>query len=203
MGRRQPKHWSRREFLGGLSLAGTAGLLGLHPRPLAAEPPPETTRIRLHKSPGICVAPQYVAEEFLHLEGFTEVEYMEINLANLASGIYQSLASGAIDIGMAFVPPFIIQVDAGTPIVLLAGVHVGCYEVFGTERVRAIRDLKGKTVAVPELGGSHHLFVASMAQYIGLDPQQDVHWAVHPPAESIQLLAAGKIDALVGFPPVP
>jgi NitT/TauT family transport system substrate-binding protein len=82
-------------------------------------------------------------------------------------------------------------------------VHVGCYEVFGTDRVRAIRDLKGKTVAVPELGGSHQLFVASMAQYVGLDPHKDIYWAVHPPAESIQLLANGTIDALVGFPPVP
>jgi NitT/TauT family transport system substrate-binding protein len=104
---------------------------------------------------------------------------------------------------MGFVPPYILQVDAGPPIVLLGGVHVGCYEVFGTDRVRAIRDLKGKTVAVPELRGSHQLFVASMAQYVGLDPHKDIHWAVHPPAESIPLLAEGKIDALVGFPPVP
>ena len=69
--------------------------------------------------------------------------------------------------------------------------------------MRAIRDLKGKTVAVPELGGSHQLFVASMAQYIGLDPQKDIRWAVHPPAASIQLLADGTIDVPVGFPPVP
>jgi hypothetical protein len=39
--------FSRRRFLGGLTLAGTAGLLGLPARPVAAEPPPETTRLRL------------------------------------------------------------------------------------------------------------------------------------------------------------
>jgi NitT/TauT family transport system substrate-binding protein len=170
---------------------------------VAAEPPPETTRLRLHKTPGICVAPQFVAEELLHAEGFTDVQYIAPDPAKIASSIYQQLAAGAIDISMAFVPPFLIQVDAGAPIVLLGGVHVGCYEVFGTEQVRAIRDLKGKTVAVPELRGSHHLFVASMAQYVGLDPHKDIHWAVQPPTESIQLLAEGKIDALVGFPPVP
>ena len=195
--------WSRREFLGGLALAGTAGILGLSSGPVAAEPPPETTRVRLHKMPGICIAPQYVAEEFLHAEGFTEVQYVEVELAELTRGIYRLLAAGAIDLNMAFVPPFILQIDAGAPIVILGGVHVGCYELFGTERVRAIRDLKGKTVAVPELRGSHHLFLASMAQYVGLDPHKDIHWAVHPPAESIQLLAEGAIDALVGFPPVP
>jgi NitT/TauT family transport system substrate-binding protein len=155
--------WSRREFLGGLTLAGTAGLVGLHPRLLAAEPPPETTRLRLHKMVGICIAPQYVAEELLYLEGFIEVQYVEIELAGITAALYQSLASGALDIAMAFTPPIIIRIDAGAPIVLLGGVHVGCYELFGTEQVRAIRDLKGKTVAVPEQGGAHHLFVASMA----------------------------------------
>jgi NitT/TauT family transport system substrate-binding protein len=190
---------SRREFLAGLTLAGTGGLLGLRPGLVTAEPPPETTKLRLHKTPGICVAPQYVAEELLRLEEFTEVEYVE---AGYGTPVYQALDSGALDMTMAFVPPSIIHLDAGAPIVLLAGVHVGCFELFGTERVHAIRDLKGKTVAVPELGSIQQLFIASMAQYVGLDPQQDIHWAVHPPAEATQLLAEGKIDALVGFPPV-
>jgi NitT/TauT family transport system substrate-binding protein len=196
-------HWSRRQLLGGLTLAGAAGCLGVHPGPAAAEPPPETTKIRLHKMAGICVAPQYVAEEFLRLEGFTEVQYVEVEVTELTRAIYRLLASGAIDVSMAFAPPFIIQVDVGAPVVLLGGVHVGCFELFGTERVHTIRDLKGKTVAVPEEGGVHHLFLASMAQYVGLDPRKDLNWVLHPPAESIPLLAEGKIDALVGFPPVP
>jgi NitT/TauT family transport system substrate-binding protein len=195
--------WHRREFLQGLKLAGTVGLLGLRPRVVAAEPPPEITKIRLHKMAGICVAPQYVAEEFLRLEGFTEVQYVAVEVTELTRAIYRLLASGAIDVSMAFAPPFIIQVDTGAPVVLLGGVHVGCFELFGTERVHTIRDLKGKTVAVPEEGGVHHLFLASMAQYVGLDPRKDINWVLHPPAEAIPLLTEGKIDALVGFPPVP
>jgi hypothetical protein len=31
--------------------------------------------------------------------------------------------------------------DAGQPIVVLGGVHAGCDEPFGSERVRSIRDL--------------------------------------------------------------
>jgi NitT/TauT family transport system substrate-binding protein len=153
--------------------------------------------------PGICIAPQYVAEELLHAEGFTEVQYVQAEVTELTRAIYRFLASGDLDISMAFAPPFIIQLDAGAPVVLLGGVHVGCFELFGTERVHAIRDLKGKSVAVPEHGGVHHLFLASMAQYVGLDPRKDINWVLHPPSESVQLLAEGKIDALVGFPPVP
>ena len=46
--------------------------------PAAAEPPPETTKIRLVRVPAICLAPEYLAEELLRLEGFTDVEYVEI-----------------------------------------------------------------------------------------------------------------------------
>lgn len=49
---------TRRRFLTGLTLAGAAGLIGT-PSSLHAEPPPETTRVRLAKLPSICVAPQY------------------------------------------------------------------------------------------------------------------------------------------------
>jgi NitT/TauT family transport system substrate-binding protein len=63
--------------------------------------------------------------------------------------------------------------------------------------------LKGKTVAVPDLGSAHHVFLASMVAYVGLDPKKDINWTTHPLAESAQLLATGKADALVGFPPVP
>jgi NitT/TauT family transport system substrate-binding protein len=49
--------FSRRRFLGGVTLVGTAGLLGVQPRSAAAEPPPETTRLRMTRIPGLCIAP--------------------------------------------------------------------------------------------------------------------------------------------------
>src|SRR3989304_4217955 len=78
MSHQQDERWSRREFLGGMALAGTAGLLGLQAEPAAAEPPPETTKIVLRRPPGpggACIAPQWVAEELLRGEGFTDVQY--------------------------------------------------------------------------------------------------------------------------------
>jgi NitT/TauT family transport system substrate-binding protein len=192
------RQFSRRRFLGGMTLVGTAGLLGLCPGRGAAEPPPETTRLRLVRGPGICVAPEYVAEELLRGEGFTEVQYVkkESILAKQTA-----LASGEVDLTLWFGGPLLLQLEAGDPLVLLAGVHVGCYELFGTERVRAVRDLKGKTVAVDSLRTPDYVFLASMAAYVGLDPRQDIHWVAHPPAEAVQLLAEGKIDAFMAFPP--
>src|SRR5262245_36444586 len=132
---------SRRRFLGGLTLAGTAGLLGLSPKLVVAEPPPETTKIRLVQTPSICQSMQYVAEELLGGEGFTEVHYLK---TQGTEGIEKALASGEADINMHFAAQFIRRIDTGDPITVLAGGHVGCYELFGTDRVRTIRDLKGK-----------------------------------------------------------
>src|SRR5206468_6392775 len=122
-----------RQTVGGLTLAGTAGLLGVHPDPVAAEPPPETTRIRLVWNVGaICVAPEYMAEALLQAEGFTEVQYVKKeNLLDKQT----ALAAGEVDLTLHFSVPFLLQLEAGDPLVLLAGVHVGCFELFGTERV--------------------------------------------------------------------
>ena len=199
MNTRRDSHWSRREFLTNLSLAGGAALLGLQSDVAAVEPPPETMRIRLLHVPAICIAPQYLADDLLRGEGFTEVQYVKFKLDE----VYKAFASGAVDISMAYAPSFIVQIDAGKPIVLLGGVHTGCFELFGTDRVRAIRDLKGKAVAIPGLASAHHLFLASMAAYVGVDPRKDINWVTHPAAESIRLLADKKVDALIGIPPIP
>jgi NitT/TauT family transport system substrate-binding protein len=200
MNTQHARPFSRRRFLGGVTLAGTAGLLGLPSQWVAAEPPPETTTLRLTQTPAICLAPQYVAADLLRGEGFTNVQYVK---TTGGGGTTRALASGEAHISMAFSGPLLIRVDAGDPIILLAGIHVGCFELFATERVRSIRDLKGKTVAVFELGSGHHVFTASMAAYVGLDPRKDIHWVLHPPAEAKRLLAEGKIDAYLGFPPDP
>ncbi|MBI3799459.1 MAG: ABC transporter substrate-binding protein [Deltaproteobacteria bacterium] len=200
MDRQRTDGWSRREFLGGLVLAGAAGLLGLKPESLAVEPPPETTTIRLAHFGATCTAPQHVAEDFLKAEGFTEVQYVK---TQLASRTHDSLALGELDIDIRTIGLLTTWVDSGDPIVILGGVHTGCYELFGTGQVRTIRDLKGKTVAVPVQGGAHQIFLSSMLAYIGLNPGKDIKWVTHPWADTMRLLAEGKIDAYLGFPPEP
>jgi len=190
----------RRGFLRSLTLAGAGTLLGGRSRCVAAERGPETTRIRLVEITGICIAPQYVADELLRGEGFTDVQYVKA-----AAGVEtaKALAGGKADVSLNFVAPLLIEQDASGPILMLAGIHVGCFVLFGTDRVRTLRDLKGKTIAVQALGSSQHVFLASMMAYVGLNPSRDVTWATHPSDESARLLANGQVDAFLGFPPAP
>jgi len=188
---------SRRRFLsmlvwtGGTSLVGAGGSL--------AQERPEITTIRLAKSASICWAPQYIADELLRAEGFTDIQYVERTPAVLAG----ALARKEVDFSLHFSAPSILAIDAGEPLTFIGGVHVGCFELFGHEGIRTIRDLKGKKVGVEAVGLAPHAFVTSMAAYVGLDPAKDIDWVLSPTVPPMQLFAEQKIDAFFGTPPEP
>ncbi len=187
---------SRRDFLAGLSVASAAGLIGARPI-LANEGPPETTTIRLARSPTICVAPGQIAEALLRAEGFTDIRYMRDRPID-------AVARGELDFDMETAAWVVSQVDAGVPVTALAGIHVGCYELFAHEPVRTISDLKGKRVGIPqEPGSSGHLLLAAIAAQVGLDPHKDIDWVTAPTGDFLEVFAERKVDAFLGFPPEP
>ena len=186
---------SRRHFLASASLAAAAGVLGARAS-LANEGPPETTIVCIAKVASLCLAPQYVAEELLRAEGFAEVQYVA---AGPGIDTSKKIASGEVDFSLNFAAPLVISLDAGDPVTLVAGVHSGCFELFGSERVRGIADLKGRSVGVPSFGSGPYLFVASMLTYVGLDPDKDVNWVTSETVKPKELFAAGRIDAFLGF----
>jgi NitT/TauT family transport system substrate-binding protein len=189
---------SRRGFLAMLSSGGAVGLAGGHVS-FAEEAPPETATIRLIKNPGICVAPQYVADELLRAEGFTEIQHVIRSPAVMA----EAIGRGEVDMSLHFAALLIPAIDAGEAITVLAGVHVGCFELFAKGDIRSVRDLKGKKVGIQGAGAQQHVFVAAMAAFVGLDPVREIDWVISPAAAAKELFAEGKIDAFLGFPPEP
>jgi len=194
---------SRRAFVRDLSVAATVGLFAANPRRLDAQPPLETTRIRLEWAGGACNAPKYVAKELLRAEGFTDVQYVNEHATNLNARRLKALSSGEVDFDLHFVPDLVVEVEKANPIVILAGQHVGCFELFAGERIRAVSDLKHKTIAVREVGLVEHLFLTVILSYVGIDPVKDVNWVTVSFPEAARLLEADKIDAVLCFPPFP
>jgi NitT/TauT family transport system substrate-binding protein len=90
---------TRRRFLATLSLTGAAGLLGASPSP-AGEEILETTSVRLSKTPSICIAPQYIADELLRAEGFTDIRYVDLGQSTPRP---QAIAQGTVDFSGNFV----------------------------------------------------------------------------------------------------
>jgi len=77
----------------------------------AAEGTLETTTIGLVNDTSICIAPEYVADEFLRAEGFTDIRYIE------APGYAQfdALIQGRLDICNFLAPDNIPHIEAGAP----------------------------------------------------------------------------------------
>ena len=84
-----------------------ATLLGAPPA--AAEEPLETTSLRLIKSPTICAAPQYVAEELLRAEGFTDIRF----IAGTSSEVVDAVARNRADFNMHYGSGWVSAIDDG------------------------------------------------------------------------------------------
>jgi NitT/TauT family transport system substrate-binding protein len=190
---------SRRDFLTTLSTAGAASILGARAS-LADEGTPETTIVRLHRDPSICVAPQYLAKELLRLEGFTDVRYVPVQ-NGLA--LAQMIARGELDFSFFGPASLVFRLDTGVPMTALAGVHSGCFELFAHEPVRTISDLKGKKVGIDVLGSGRQLYVALLAAHVGLNPKEDIEWVEESNLNPMEMFADGKVDAFLGYPPEP
>jgi NitT/TauT family transport system substrate-binding protein len=199
---------SRRRFVTNAAWAGAAGLggfgvagLGGRGKSFAEEPPPEITTIRFEKDAVICIPPQ-IADELLRAEGFTDIRYVELTETHVrraeaanVSSIDDMIVSGEVDFTRDFVPSHVASLDAGLPITILAGLHAGCFEVFGKDDIRSMADLRGRTVGVANGSGDERL-LKIMVSLVGLDPVKDIRWVTSASR------GEGKIDAFVGLPPV-
>src|SRR5262249_37285713 len=84
-------------------------------------------------------------------EGLTDIRYLE---AASYADTAQIIASGDGDFTLNFASQFVAAIDRGAPVTVLAGVHVGCFELFASSAIRGIADLRGKSVGAQSLGSS-------------------------------------------------
>jgi NitT/TauT family transport system substrate-binding protein len=175
-----------------------ASLLAL-PGHAAAEPPPETTKLRIYENPVTCLAPQIVAQELLYAEGFTDVQYVS-HRKDTQRWAPENLLAGEVDITFSFSPTHIRFIDAGAPLAILAAAHTGCVELVASDHIRSTRDLKGKNVVTDVIDTK--VFISMFVAYVGLDPEKDINWVTVPTwDDQIPLLKQGKIDAFMSGPP--
>lgn len=189
--------FTRRTFLTHASALTVASMFRA-PAADAAESPPEVKRIRLLAGPATCGAPGLIAEQLLLAEGFSDIEYVKQGRVRGAAAIAE---------GLADMSPWDIQatlpvLDAGGQVVVLAGIHAGCWQLFGSGRIHTLRDLKGKSVAIRGFGLGDHVLLASMFAYVGMDPHSDVKWLAGPTVtDALPLFVTGQAAAYMAFEP--
>jgi NitT/TauT family transport system substrate-binding protein len=187
---------SRCTFIANASALSAAALLGVS-RLAAAEPPPEVKKIRLVHAPAICLSPQYLAEELLRMEGFSEIEYVDQAIAKTL-GLVEA---GRADMTMGAAPDVVAALDSGRGVVPLAGIHAGCYELFVTGRIAAIKDLKGRSVVITTEDSTERLFISSIVAYVGMNPRDIGCKSPHKHLRVKQLSEGWRLDELVSLLP--
>jgi NitT/TauT family transport system substrate-binding protein len=186
-----------------MALTGTAAVLGWPPESglAAADPPPETTTIKLRVWRPACWAPVHVAEPLLREEGFTDIQWVK------APGpkTVPLWRDGAIDLSPTFSALDMYQMEKHKhPITFLTGLHVGCFALIGSKQVKSVVDLKGKTVWTGSVeNNGPQIFFKSIVAYVGLDPRRDVNYAWVKKDEAMKMFKEGKLDAFLAFPPGP
>jgi NitT/TauT family transport system substrate-binding protein len=152
------------------------------------------------KTPAISLAPEYIAEDLLRLEGFTDIQYIERD----NNDQYPMLAEDRADFSVATAADFLPAVDAGYAVTALSAIHGGCYELFVHDRIRSVRELRGKRIAITSKRAVEYFYIASMLSYVGIDPRKDVEWIDGKTFDgTMQQFVDGKADVFLGFPPQP
>jgi NitT/TauT family transport system substrate-binding protein len=145
--------------------------------------------------------PQMITRQLLQAEGFTDIRF--VDEPEFPANAAEQLARGDVDLMVNYASNFIVALDKGEATTLLAGVHGGCFVLFGPEDVHGIAGLGGRTVAVPGFGSGSDLLLSLMAAEVGLNPKTDLRWIADPKANTKDLFIAGKVDAFLAFPPEP
>ena len=163
----------RRTFLAGLTAAGAAGLIRHLDTGLGRAAAGDGDRaLRGLVAPDCCIAP-YIAEGLLRGEGFTDFRYVQRRQTSVDIRVDRAWRA---DFGLISRVDHIASIDAGVPIKVLCGVHVGCLELFANEGISSVMTLRARVSGLGRIGSDPHLFVSAMATYVGLDPVNDIKW---------------------------
>ncbi len=197
---------SRRTLLrsaAGLALAAVAtpllGACGDDKERVAAQSPTETPTIRIPKVALTAAIAQAVAADFLKEEGFTDLQYVTLRRPE---DIFSGFADGEFDMTLLPANMVTVQVDAGDPIVALAGVNAGCFQIVASNAVKTLSDCRGKRLASSGPGFPDDIFLSLTLGNVGIDFRKENTVATHPHDAAVQALLAGEIDAMVTYPPL-
>jgi NitT/TauT family transport system substrate-binding protein len=138
------------------------------------------------------------------LKGFFEEEGVKINL--VSGGSFETnrnaLAAGRMPVingDFQFFP----AVYEGIDVKLIGGLHEGCIKILVPKNssIQTVADLRGKTVAVDEIGGTPMSVTSVAVGAVGINPQTEITWKPYPNDQLVEALTKGEVDALAAWDP--
>src|SRR3979411_783446 len=146
--------------------------------PLAGAP----RKLKLSWNAGaVCLAPLPVAID----HGFFQKQKLDVELVNYSGStdqLLEAIATGKTAAGLGSALRWLKPLEQGFDVKIAAGTHGGCMRVLSRNNsgVDKLADLKGKIVAVGDLGGPDKNFFSIQLAKQGIDPNKDVDWRAYP-----------------------
>lgn len=130
---------------------------------------------------------------------------IEFKAYQAGPAVIEALRAGVIDVGYSGVFPALKAYNKAGDILLVAGAATGGTElsVAKNSPIKAVKDLKGKTVGVNQLGSTVDAMVRSSLLEAGLVPDKDVKIKPIEPAMQADALKTGLADAVAAPAPWP
>ena len=152
-----------------------------------------------------CEAPIFAAQE----KGFFKEEGLDAELVQLSWDTLQSsLSTGKVDANHTLLMYLLQGVEKDLDVKITGGVHMGCLRIQAGANtdIKAVDDLKGKTIGVPAPPGSPpHMFAQRVLKKHNLDPSansKDVTWKPIAGPALEAALKNGEIQAVADSEPL-
>lgn len=126
-----------------------------------------------------------------------------ISYAGSTDQLLESLSTGKAHAAQGMVRRWLKPLEQGFDVKLIAGIHGGCVRMLANRAagINNLVDLKGKTVAVAEIGGVGYSMFASMLARNGIDPDKDLQWRAYPPHLMGVAVQKGEVQAIADVDP--
>jgi NitT/TauT family transport system substrate-binding protein len=138
------------------------------------------------------------------LKGFFEEEGVKITLVSGSTfeTSRAALAAGKMPVingDFQFFP----SVYNGVDVKLIGGLHEGCIKILVPKDspITSLEDLRGKRIAVDEIGGTPMSVASVAAGSVGIDPQTEITWLPFPSDQIFQAVDKGEADAASSWDP--
>jgi NitT/TauT family transport system substrate-binding protein len=158
-------------------------------------------KVRLGWFGASCEAPLYAAHE----AGIFDRAGLDVELVKLSKDYTATdgIGAGKLDGAPGILYSWLKPIEQGVDAKIAAGLHGGCLRlVAGTDSgIKSLADLKGKSIATDQLGGSAMSFFSVLISKQGIDPTKDVSWRAYPPDQLETALDKGEAQVVAAPDP--
>jgi NitT/TauT family transport system substrate-binding protein len=136
-----------------------------------------------------------------------DTENLKVELVNFSGStdqLLESIATGKADAAVGMALRWLKPLEQGFDVKITAGLHGGCLRLFGSRAAGAVdlTSLKGKTIAVADMGSPAKNFFSVMLVKQGIDPVKDVEWRQYPGNLLGLAIEKGEAHALADNDPI-